>query len=66
VQLQRLWLTDYRSYPSAELAFAPGLTALLGANGEGKTNVMEAVAYLATLSSFGAPRTTRSSATAAR
>jgi DNA replication and repair protein RecF len=56
VQLQRLWLTDFRSYPAAELAFAPGLTALLGANGEGKTNVMEAVAYLATLSSFrGAP-----------
>jgi DNA replication and repair protein RecF len=56
VQLQRLWLTDFRSYPSAELSFAPGLTALLGDNGEGKTNVMEAVAYLATLSSFrGAP-----------
>jgi DNA replication and repair protein RecF len=56
VQLQRLWLTDFRSYPSAELAFAPGLTALLGANGEGKTNLMEAVGYLATLSSFrGAP-----------
>jgi DNA replication and repair protein RecF len=56
VQLQRLWLTDFRSYPSAELSFAPGLTVLLGANGEGKTNVMEAVGYLATLSSFrGAP-----------
>ncbi len=56
MQLQRLWLTDFRSYPSAELAFAPGLTALLGANGEGKTNLMEAVGYLATLSSFrGAP-----------
>jgi len=56
VQLQHLWLTDFRSYPSAEVEFAPGLTALLGANGEGKTNVMEAVAYLATLSSFrGAP-----------
>jgi DNA replication and repair protein RecF len=56
VQLQRLWLTDFRSYPSAEVTFAPGLTALLGANGEGKTNVMEAVGYLATLSSFrGAP-----------
>lgn len=56
MQLQRLWLTDFRSYPTAELAFAPGLTALLGANGEGKTNVMEAVAYLATLASFrGAP-----------
>lgn len=56
MQLRQLWLTDFRSYPSAELTFAPGLTALLGANGQGKTNVMEAVGYLATLSSFrGAP-----------
>jgi DNA replication and repair protein RecF len=56
VQLQRLWLTDFRSYPSAEVSLAAGLTVLLGANGEGKTNLMEAVAYLATLSSFrGAP-----------
>ena len=56
MHLQRLWLTDFRSYPTAELSFAPGLTALLGANGQGKTNIMEAVGYLATLSSFrGAP-----------
>jgi len=56
VRLARLWLRDFRSYESAEIEFAPGLTALLGANGEGKTNVMEAIAYLATLSSFrGAP-----------
>ncbi len=56
MHLQRLWLTDFRSYSSAELTFAPGLTALLGANGQGKTNIMEAVGYLATLSSFrGAP-----------
>jgi DNA replication and repair protein RecF len=56
VHLQRLWLTDFRSYRSAELSFAPGLTAVVGANGEGKTNLLEAVGYLATLSSFrGAP-----------
>jgi DNA replication and repair protein RecF len=56
VRLARLWLTDFRSYASADIEFAPGLTALLGANGEGKTNVMEAIGYLATLSSFrGAP-----------
>ncbi|MCU0311525.1 MAG: DNA replication/repair protein RecF [Acidimicrobiales bacterium] len=54
--LRNLWLTDFRSYPSAELELAPGLTALLGDNGEGKTNLLEAVGYLATLSSFrGAP-----------
>ena len=56
MRLSRLWLTDFRSYTNADIEFAPGLTALLGANGEGKTNVMEAIGYLATLSSFrGAP-----------
>ena len=56
MRLARLWLTDFRSYASADIAFAPGLTALLGQTGEGKTNVMEAIGYLATLSSFrGAP-----------
>jgi len=56
VQLQRLWLADFRSYDVAELAFSPGLTAVLGANGQGKTNLLEAIGYLATLSSFrGAP-----------
>jgi DNA replication and repair protein RecF len=56
MHLQRLWLTDFRSYRSAELTFAPGLTAVVGANGEGKTNLLEAIGWLATLSSFrGAP-----------
>jgi DNA replication and repair protein RecF len=57
VHLGRLWLTDFRSYRAAELAPAPtGLTVIEGANGEGKTNLLEAVAYLATLRSFrGAP-----------
>lgn len=56
MRLTRLWLTDFRSYASADIEFAPGVTALLGANGEGKTNIMEAIGYLATLSSFrGAP-----------
>jgi len=56
MQLQRLWLTDFRSYPSAELELSPGLTAIVGANGNGKTNLLEAIGYLATLDSFrGAP-----------
>ncbi len=56
MQVRTLWLTDYRSYPSARLDLAPGLTALVGANGEGKTNLLEALAWLATLTSFrGAP-----------
>jgi DNA replication and repair protein RecF len=56
VHVRTLWLTDFRSYTSAELDLAPGLTAVVGANGEGKTNLLEALAWLATLSSFrGAP-----------
>jgi DNA replication and repair protein RecF len=56
VRVERLWLADFRNYASAELAPAAGLTAVLGANGEGKTNLLEAIGYLATLSSFrGAP-----------
>ena len=56
MQLRRLWLTDFRSYRAAEVEFAAGLTVITGSNGEGKTNLIEAVGYLATLSSFrGAP-----------
>jgi DNA replication and repair protein RecF len=56
VHLRRLWLTDFRSYREAEVAFDDGLTAVVGPNGQGKTNLLEAVAYLATLGSFrGAP-----------
>jgi DNA replication and repair protein RecF len=56
VLVRSLWLTDYRSYASAELTLAPGFTALVGHNGAGKTNLLEGLAWLATLSSFrGAP-----------
>ena len=55
MQVRTLWLTDFRSY-IGQIDLAPGLTALVGANGEGKTNLLEALAWLATLSSFrGAP-----------
>jgi len=56
MRVTRLWLTDFRSYPTAELVPAPGLTVIAGDNGEGKTNLLEAIGYLATRSSFrGAP-----------
>lgn len=56
MRLDRVWLTDVRSYASAEISLAPGLTVLLGDNGQGKTNVLEAIGWLATLASFrGAP-----------
>jgi DNA replication and repair protein RecF len=52
VRLEKLWLTDFRSYESAELALGPGRTAIVGDNGQGKTNLLEAVAWLATMESF--------------
>jgi DNA replication and repair protein RecF len=56
MHLRRLWLTDFRSYREADVAFDEGLTAVVGPNGQGKTNLLEAIAYLATLGSFrGAP-----------
>ena len=56
MRLRHLLLVDFRSYETAELTPAGGLTVIVGANGEGKTNLLEAVGYLATLSSFrGAP-----------
>jgi DNA replication and repair protein RecF len=57
VRVTRLWLTNFRNYETAELTPDPdGLTVVVGANGEGKTNLLEAIGYLATLSSFrGSP-----------
>lgn len=56
MRVRQLWLTNFRSYPEAELTLAEGVTAILGANGQGKTNLLEAIGYLATLDSFrGAP-----------
>ncbi len=53
------WLAvqDFRNYTSARLDLAPeGLTVVVGENGQGKTNLLEAIGWLATLSSFrGAP-----------
>lgn len=57
VRLDRMWLTDFRSYHTAELTpAADGLTVVVGKNGQGKTNLLEAIGWLATMSSFrGAP-----------
>ncbi len=47
----QLVLHDFRSYPHVELSLSPGATALLGRNGQGKTNLVEAIDYLSRLSS---------------
>ena len=51
MHVRHLSVTDYRSYSQAELPLGPGVTTLVGPNGQGKTNLVEAVGYLATLSS---------------
>ncbi len=51
MHLRHLSVVDFRSYTSAELPLEPGVTTLVGLNGQGKTNLVEAVGYLASLSS---------------
>ncbi|WP_322755173.1 DNA replication/repair protein RecF [Frankia sp. Cas3] len=51
MHLTHLSLVDFRSYPALDLQLAPGVTTFVGSNGQGKTNLLEAVGYLATLSS---------------
>ena len=49
--LTRLALTDFRSYAGVDLSLEPGVSTMLGPNGQGKTNLIEAAAYVATLGS---------------
>ena len=51
MHLTRLALTDFRSYAAVELDLEPGVSTFVGANGQGKTNLVEAAAYVATLAS---------------
>ncbi|WP_081706070.1 DNA replication/repair protein RecF [Nocardia sp. CNY236] len=49
--IQTLSLHDFRSWDHAEIELSPGRTVFVGANGNGKTNILEAVEYLAGLGS---------------
>jgi len=51
VYLSSIALKDFRSYEDLQLALEPGVTVFIGSNGYGKTNIIEAVGYLTTLSS---------------
>ncbi len=51
MHITRLALTDFRNYAAADLSLAPGVSTFTGANGQGKTNLVEAAAYVATLGS---------------
>jgi DNA replication and repair protein RecF len=69
VHLTRLALTDFRSYAELVIELTPGVTTFRGLNGEGKTNLVEAIGYLATLGSHrvatDAPLIRRDAASAA-
>ena len=47
-----LWLTDFRVFREIDLELAPGLTVLFGANGQGKTSLLEAISWVARARSF--------------
>jgi len=49
--VRHLSVTDFRSWAAAEVPFEPGASVLVGPNGEGKTNLVEALGYVATLGS---------------
>ena len=49
--VDHLQLVDFRSYAGVDVALGPGSTTFVGANGQGKTNLVEAVEYLSTMSS---------------
>ncbi len=49
--VDHLELADFRSWAALDLSLAPGVVTFVGANGQGKTNLVEAVDYLATLGS---------------
>jgi len=51
VYVSHLSLVDFRSYVGVELELNKGVTSLIGPNGQGKTNLVEALGYVATLSS---------------
>jgi DNA replication and repair protein RecF len=51
VHVAHLSLLDFRSYREVELPLRAGVTTFVGPNGQGKTNLVEAIGYLATLDS---------------
>jgi DNA replication and repair protein RecF len=51
LHVSHLVLHDFRSYADVEVALGPGPTAFIGSNGQGKTNLVEAIDYLSRLTS---------------
>lgn len=49
--VKHLSLASFRNYGTLEVAFEPGINLIVGPNGQGKTNMVEAIRYLSALSS---------------
>lgn len=49
--IKHISLANFRNYENADVSFSPGVNLLVGPNGQGKTNLVEAIRYLSTLSS---------------
>jgi len=54
VRVERLEVIDFRNHPALVVELPPGVSVLAGPNGVGKTNILEAIGYLATLGSHRA------------
>lgn len=52
MRIETLRLRTFRNHDATEVAFGPGINALIGRNGQGKTNILEAVSYLSLGKSF--------------
>ena len=57
MRLNSLSMRSFRNYQQAELEFAPGVNLIIGDNAQGKTNLLEAIAYLGSGKSFRAQKT---------
>lgn len=51
MHVTHLTLVDFRNYARADVELSPGTTLFVGRNGQGKTNLVEAIGYLSTVSS---------------
>lgn len=58
MQIERLYLRGFRNYAETTAEFVPGVNLLLGDNANGKTNLLEAIAYLSTGRAFRTRRET--------
>ena len=52
VHVRQIWLQNFRNYDEQQISFGKGTIIVFGLNGQGKTNLVEAINYLGTATSF--------------